>query len=134
MSGLRDLVADAACEGGNPLMNAMNRLWEDPTARQRQQQQHRRGSGTTVAVAVAVAGLRMQIPCHQQQEGPHGRFLEDDGRGEEELLNSHQGVEGFFGTGGNAFAELDPDIDAFADAYAGQRQQGVVPVAWRGVA
>jgi hypothetical protein len=36
-------------------------------------------------------------------------------------------VEGFFGTGGNAFAELDPDIDAFADAYAGQRQQGVVP-------
>jgi hypothetical protein len=43
-------------------------------------------------------------------------------------------VEGFFGTGGNAFAELDPDIDAFADAYAGQRQQGVVPVAWRGVA
>jgi hypothetical protein len=73
MSGLRDLVADAACEGGNPLMNAMNRLWEDPTARQRvrttplysppmqQQQQQRRGSGTTVAVAVA--GLRMQIPC-----------------------------------------------------------------------
>lgn len=33
-------------------------------------------------------------------------------------------MEGFFGTGGNAFAELDPDIDAFADAYAGQRQQG----------
>lgn len=101
MSGLRDLVADAACEGGNPLMNAMNRLWEDPTARQ-----------------------RFELLQHQQQEGPHGRFLEDDGRGEEELLNSHQGVEGFFGTGGNAFAELDPDIDAFADAYAGQRQQG----------
>lgn len=82
-------------------MNAMNRLWEDPTARQ-----------------------RFELLQQQEEEGPHGRFLAD-GRGEEELLNSHhQGVEGFFGTGGNAFAELDPDIDAFADAYAGQRQQG----------
>jgi tetratricopeptide (TPR) repeat protein len=107
MSGLRDLVGDAACEGGNPLMNAMNRLWEDPTARQ-----------------------RFELQQQQEQQGG-GRLF--DGRSEEELIHSHQGVETFFETGGQ-FTELDPDIDAFADfrngargSHLGRQQEGEMP-------
>jgi len=87
MSGLRDLVGDAACQGGNPLTHAMNRLWEDPSARQ-----------------------RFELRAHHHQD-PSGRFEQQPS--EVELHAAHQGMEEFFREG----SQLDPNIDAFTDAF-----------------